>query len=164
MQGRAKRERAPVRPAVDVDAGAGADGPPDPSGGAMTAGDRENAAAAAAVTLGEQLATEYWQAAGQTPGVGWQVALPSVADGQGRPVKGEGYDVAPTAPALTPPTRPRLVPDYGPPAAGGAGYHATQPGSVAPFDGVAWPSGRASSIVHVLPRQVGCDRYFRCLG
>jgi len=110
----------------------------------MTAGDRENAAAAAAVTLGEQLATEYWQAAGQTPGVGWQVALASVADGQGRPVKGEGYDVAPTAPALT----HRRGPDWfrttvrRRPAAGGAGYHATQPGSVAPFDGVAWPSGR----------------------
>jgi hypothetical protein len=119
----------------------------------MTAREAEAAAAAAAVDLGMQIAEEYWQAAGANPGNGLQVALPSVTDSQGRPVIGEGYDVSPSAPALRPPTRPALVPDYGAPAVGGAGFHTTQPGTPNGLDGIpAWPSGRSqSSVAYVSP-------------
>ena len=113
------------------------------------------AAAAAAVELGESLAREHWQAAGQSPGVGWQVSLPSYPHpGVEGPVQGEGYNLPADTPALSSPAPRRLVPHYGEPAAGGAGYHGTQPGpgTASPFDGVSWPSPRSSAIAYISPR------------
>jgi hypothetical protein len=77
--------------------------------------------------------------------------MPYVADSQGRPVQGLNFDLAPDVPAPRKPAQaPRLVPDYASEQVGGPGWHSTQPGSVAPFDGVPWPSGPSrSSIVHV---------------
>jgi hypothetical protein len=113
------------------------------------------AAAAAALELGQSLAREHWTAASETPGVGWQVNLPSMPDALGRLPEGEGFNLPADSPALSSPAPRRLVPDYGAPAVGGAAHHSTQPGSPAPFDGVSWPSpsGRSSSsIAFVSPR------------
>jgi hypothetical protein len=113
------------------------------------ASDEQIAAAAAAVTLGMALAAEYHSEAGETPGLGWQVSLPSAPG-----VQGEGYNLPAGTPALSSPAPKRLIPDYGAPAVGGAGHHSTSPapGSPTPFDGVAWPSGRSSAIAYVSPR------------
>ena len=116
------------------------------------ASDEQVSAAAAAVAAGEALAREHWQAAAETPGVGWQVSLPSVPDSMGRLPQGEGFNLPTDSPALSSPAPRRLIPDYGGPAVGGAGYHSTQPGTASPFDGVSWPSPRSSAIAYISPR------------
>jgi hypothetical protein len=117
----------------------------------MTALEDEVAAATQALDLGTQLSQSYYEAASQSPGLGLQVSLPSVPSPLG-PVVGEGFDVAPSAPALRPVRRPKLVPQYGSEPLGGAAYHQAA--------GVQWPAGtaplqvgrRADSIAFVSPR------------
>src|SRR5215213_2062114 len=127
----------------------------------MVASEEQIAAAAAAMALGEQLAAEHWQSAAQTPGVGWQVSLPSAPSPVG-PVQGEGFNLPEGTPALSAPQPRRVVPEYGSPEVGGAGYHTTESGSVSPFDGVSWPSppgpsSSRSSVVHISPRARGTE-------
>lgn len=121
---------------------------------ARIASEEQIAAAAAAVELGESLAREHWQAAAQTPGVGWQVSLPSFPRPGLGPVQGEGYNLPADSPALSSPAPRRLIPEYGAPAVGGAAHHGTQPqpGTPTPFDGIPWPSpGRRSSVAYISP-------------
>ena len=112
----------------------------------MTATDNPEqiAAAAAAVQLGEQIALEYREAAGRTPGAGLAVALPSIPDNQGRRPQGLNFDLDPAIPALRQPEKPlQLTPSYASEVVGGMLHHASQPGTPAGLDGVAWPSGQA---------------------
>ena len=90
--------------------------------------------------------------------------VPSVVDGQGRPVVGERYNLPESAPALRPPTLPRRFPDYGAPAVGGLGHHAATPGMSAGLDGVAWPSradgsSRSIGLVSLRSGDVGSAQY-----
>ena len=116
----------------------------------MTARESEVQAAQLAVDLGTAVSQAYYEAAGATPGVGLQVALPSVADSLGRLPQGEGFDLPASAPALRPVQRPKLVPNYGSEPVGGSGFQQA---------GVQWPAGtapsqaysRSSAIAYVSP-------------
>ena len=126
----------------------------------MTAADNDQLIAAAreAVAAGEVTALEYWTAAAQTPGTGWQVSLPSYPHPSLPPLQGEGYNLPAGTPALRRPERPlQLTPDYGSPAVGGAAHHAMGSGTPAGMDGVAWPPG--TTVSSVFPARTSSVQY-----
>lgn len=85
----------------------------------MTATEIQVAHAAAAQLLGETVAEAQWQAASLTPGLGALVALPTPASGA---ATGEGYNVAPSVPALRPVSHVSAQPTYGSPLVGGQSF------------------------------------------
>ncbi len=84
----------------------------------MTATEIQVAHAAAAQRLGEDVAAAHMAAAEAAPGVGFQVALPSVTGPFGPP-RGEGYDVPGSTPALRPLAPVSAQPTYGSPLLAG---------------------------------------------
>jgi hypothetical protein len=121
------------------------------------ADDQLIADAAAAAAQGMQVASDYWQSAGQTPGQGMEVRLPSYPNPSiGRPFAGLSYDTPPEPAPL--PGRPsiKIMPDYASDAVGGALHHGSPTTTATRSDGwlagtilVSLPPAARSSVTYV---------------
>lgn len=89
----------------------------------MTAGRVQVQHAEQAVQLGMAVAEATMAAAQATPGVGFQVALPSVVGALGRPTQGEGYNLPASTPALRPVPHVDATPSYGSPLVAGISHN-----------------------------------------
>jgi hypothetical protein len=110
----------------------------------VTATEIQVAHAAEAVRLGRDVAETTMQAAAATPGLGHQVALPSVVGVLGRPTQGEGYNLPDSTPALRPVAHVAAPVTYGSPLIGGATFGGVT-GLLDALEGVAVPAYRVVS-------------------
>jgi hypothetical protein len=95
----------------------------------MTAGPDLVSLAREAQRVGEAVAAASMAAAQATPGLGFQVALPTPASGA---ATGEGYSLPSSTPALRPVAHVGAQPSYGSPLVGGQSFG----GSVGFLDGL----------------------------
>jgi hypothetical protein len=111
----------------------------------MTATVVDAALAAEAVALGMAAAEDYQAAGASAPGLGFQVALPSVVSALGRPAQARGTTCPTAPPALRPKAHVSAQPTYGSPLVAGQSY-GDAVGLLAALEGVAAPTYRYVSV------------------